>query len=196
MPNETRLSTEHEQSKIQGRCWCFRRKLQRAEKFCAVSPPDYVSDGLECLGCIMKRLSSVDLYKKFGFDARKNSVFPDKNERMASTAFAFRFLIWKKTDGHCFYCGVELDPLQFHMDHVHPRSKGGRKMEPNMVPACASCNIFKAERTIEEFRARIIQKIQFSKFQLMHLSRVKKSESVIRFFRNKKFLFWFERMGL
>jgi 5-methylcytosine-specific restriction endonuclease McrA len=50
-------------------------------------------------------------------------------------------------DGHrCQYCGGSAETL----DHVLPRSKGGRHVWENLVAACRRCNHTKADRTLDE----------------------------------------------
>ena len=50
-------------------------------------------------------------------------------------------------DGHrCQYCGNAAETL----DHVVPRSKGGRHVWENLVAACRRCNHTKADRTLDE----------------------------------------------
>lgn len=45
----------------------------------------------------------------------------------------------------CHYCGVvEGDTL----DHIIPKSKGGRRQDWNLVPACMPCNQEKADRVL------------------------------------------------
>jgi 5-methylcytosine-specific restriction endonuclease McrA len=60
--------------------------------------------------------------------------------------------VWEMTGGRCFYCGIALDPGCFDSDHVIPKSRGGRHLSRNIVPACRSCNSQKRNRTVEEFR--------------------------------------------
>lgn len=61
--------------------------------------------------------------------------------------------IFAKTDGHCGYCGVKLDPfVDWHADHMTPRRLGSGG-EDNLVPSCPSCNSRKQSKDIEEFRA-------------------------------------------
>jgi 5-methylcytosine-specific restriction endonuclease McrA len=50
-------------------------------------------------------------------------------------------------DGHrCQYCGSAAETL----DHVTPRSRGGRHVWENLVAACRRCNHTKADRTLDE----------------------------------------------
>lgn len=48
--------------------------------------------------------------------------------------------------GRCQYCGNAAETL----DHVVPRSRGGRHVWENLVAACRRCNHTKADRTLDE----------------------------------------------
>ena len=50
----------------------------------------------------------------------------------------------------CMYCGEEFSAGQLTLDHVFPRSRGGRWTWDNLVAACHVCNRKKADRTPEE----------------------------------------------
>lgn len=50
----------------------------------------------------------------------------------------------------CCYCGWEGSSAQLTIDHVMPRSRGGRTNWENVVAACAPCNRRKGDRTPEE----------------------------------------------
>lgn len=50
-------------------------------------------------------------------------------------------------DGHrCGYCAGPADTV----DHIHPRSRGGRHEWTNVVAACSRCNHRKADRLLSE----------------------------------------------
>jgi 5-methylcytosine-specific restriction endonuclease McrA len=50
-------------------------------------------------------------------------------------------------DGHrCQYCGAQAE----NIDHVVPRSRGGRHVWDNVVASCRRCNTRKEDRTLEE----------------------------------------------
>lgn len=54
-------------------------------------------------------------------------------------------------DGHaCGYCGRAGLGRDLTIDHVLPRSRGGRTAWENVVTACAPCNRDKGDRTPEE----------------------------------------------
>ncbi|GIX07202.1 MAG: HNH endonuclease [Candidatus Poribacteria bacterium] len=50
----------------------------------------------------------------------------------------------------CQYCGRQFPPSELTLDHVLPRSRGGRTAWDNVVTACRSCNHKKGDRTPEE----------------------------------------------
>lgn len=74
--------------------------------------------------------------------------------------------IWKKTSGHCHFCG---DPLDFEkrgwkdgdpkgyweIDHVIQHGKGGQNSPANYLPACTRCNRLRWHRTGEQVRELI-----------------------------------------
>lgn len=63
--------------------------------------------------------------------------------------------IFKRDGGRCQYCGVSSD---LTLDHVIPKSKGGRSTWDNLVTACRRCNSKKGDLTPEEAKMPIKQK--------------------------------------
>lgn len=61
-----------------------------------------------------------------------------------------RARIFAKTEGQCFYC---VEASAEHLDHMHPQSRGGTDADENMIGACATCNVQKNDRTVDEYRA-------------------------------------------
>ena len=59
-------------------------------------------------------------------------------------------------DGHvCVYCGERTQQLT--LDHVVPRSTGGRSTWENLVLACMPCNVRKGNRLPDEARMPLIR---------------------------------------
>ncbi len=58
--------------------------------------------------------------------------------------------IYKRDGYRCVYCGSE-SRSSFTLDHVVPKSKGGKDSWDNLVTACEKCNGEKANLTIEEW---------------------------------------------
>lgn len=60
-------------------------------------------------------------------------------------------------DGHrCQYCGRSFPVSQLSIDHVIPRSRGGRTSWANVVSACLTCNTRKGGRTPQEAQMSLI----------------------------------------
>jgi 5-methylcytosine-specific restriction endonuclease McrA len=58
------------------------------------------------------------------------------------------------TASRCWYCGVLLAKEESTLDHVIPRSAGGRTRLGNLVLACKSCNMRKGSLSLEQYRER------------------------------------------
>lgn len=58
-----------------------------------------------------------------------------------------------KTDGRCWYCGV--DGAE-DVEHQLPITRGGAFVEDNCVLSCRSCNSTKARRAPEEFKVYLL----------------------------------------
>jgi 5-methylcytosine-specific restriction endonuclease McrA len=60
-----------------------------------------------------------------------------------------RAIAARRSGMRCEYCGC---PTAAEIEHVHPRSYGGRTHMDNLVLSCPYCNKRKAQRDVEEFR--------------------------------------------
>lgn len=58
-----------------------------------------------------------------------------------------RFNIFKRDNNECQYCGTTSD---LTLDHLIPRSKGGKSSWKNLVTACKRCNAKKGDHTLEQ----------------------------------------------
>jgi 5-methylcytosine-specific restriction endonuclease McrA len=56
----------------------------------------------------------------------------------------------------CQYCGVKGGPFELTVDHIVPRSRGGRTAAENLCAACLTCNQRKGNRTPEEARMPLL----------------------------------------
>lgn len=70
-----------------------------------------------------------------------------------------RLSIWERDGGKCCYCQIELEVSgNWHIDHKHPKSRGGGNEEENLALACAKCNQKKHAKTAEEFMAQLAER--------------------------------------
>lgn len=58
--------------------------------------------------------------------------------------------IYTRDKFKCQYCGERFEYDDLTMDHVVPKSAGGRRTWTNIVAACRECNSRKADRTCDE----------------------------------------------
>ena len=56
--------------------------------------------------------------------------------------------LFQRDSHRCQYCGSESERLS--IDHVMPRSRGGKNEWDNVIAACRGCNLRKRDRTPEE----------------------------------------------
>lgn len=66
-----------------------------------------------------------------------------------SAVFSRRNL-FRRDHNQCQYCGVRPGTAELSIDHVLPRSRGGRSSWENCVLACTACNHAKRNRTPSE----------------------------------------------
>lgn len=66
-----------------------------------------------------------------------------------------RGLIYKRDRNTCQYCG---STKRLTIDHVVPKSLGGDNTWQNLVVACSSCNILKADKRLEHTGMKLAKK--------------------------------------
>lgn len=66
-----------------------------------------------------------------------------------------RIRIYNKCNHRCAYCGCDLEYKDMQVDHAQPLRCGGADEMGNMLPACRSCNHYKATLTVEKYRKYI-----------------------------------------
>jgi 5-methylcytosine-specific restriction endonuclease McrA len=67
-----------------------------------------------------------------------------------------RHRIFARDRHRCQYCGRRGTAFDLTLDHVLPKSRGGRTLAENLVTACQVCNNRKGDRTPEEARMPLI----------------------------------------
>ena len=77
--------------------------------------------------------------------------------------YKVRHRILNRDNFTCQYCGAKLKWGELHIDHIIPRSKGGKNEDSNYLAACQRCNSSKCDRSLEEFLEMAIRhKSEFS----------------------------------
>ena len=65
--------------------------------------------------------------------------------------------LFLRDDFTCQYCGRQTSSDRLSVDHVMPRSRGGRTTWENCVLACVTCNARKADRSLKETGLRLLR---------------------------------------
>ncbi len=66
--------------------------------------------------------------------------------------------IFARDKNKCQYCGHRFPTSELSLDHIIPRSMGGKATWENIVCACTECNVKKGGRTPKIARMKLIQK--------------------------------------
>lgn len=64
--------------------------------------------------------------------------------------------ILKRDNYQCQYCGAREAPMT--VDHVIPKTRGGKDEWTNLVCACVKCNNKKGDRTLKEAGMKLLKK--------------------------------------
>ncbi len=70
--------------------------------------------------------------------------------------------VYEKYNGHCAYCGCELELKDMQVDHIFSVAKAKWEKEEidlndinNLMPSCRACNYYKDTCSIETFRKNL-----------------------------------------
>jgi 5-methylcytosine-specific restriction endonuclease McrA len=66
--------------------------------------------------------------------------------------------IYARDGSKCQYCGKRFATTELSLDHVVPRSQGGRSTWDNIVCCCIKCNVKKGGRTPEQAHMHLVSK--------------------------------------
>ena len=75
-----------------------------------------------------------------------------------------REIVYNKYNGHCAYCGCEIEIKDMQVDHIVPKysnnemwhkGKIGTDEISNLNPSCRMCNYYKGMGSLEQFREKL-----------------------------------------
>jgi 5-methylcytosine-specific restriction endonuclease McrA len=66
--------------------------------------------------------------------------------------------IFARDNNRCQYCGKKFPTTELSLDHVLPKSQGGKSTWENIVCCCIRCNVKKGGRTPEQARMHLTSK--------------------------------------
>ena len=69
-----------------------------------------------------------------------------------------RLNVFYRDNFTCQYCGNHFKKKDLTLDHVYPKSKGGKTDWTNIVTACGPCNTKKADKLLENIEMKLLNK--------------------------------------
>lgn len=101
----------------------------------------------------VKIKQSNKFFQNLKIELPKTKTFKEKVKKTKTEKkVPARALVFKKTNGKCFYCNESLlIDGGWHIEHMHPISRGGSNDISNLVPSCPICNLTKNTKTAKEF---------------------------------------------
>jgi len=67
-----------------------------------------------------------------------------------------RYQALMRSAGRCVLCGATKEETTLHVDHILPRSRGGKNTIDNLQVLCATCNEAKSNRDTTDLRAGLL----------------------------------------
>lgn len=78
--------------------------------------------------------------------AKPSVIMAKKYQKNKHRVNYSRMAILYRDDMKCMYCGNYFEAKHLTLDHVTPKSHGGKKTFDNMVSSCRPCNSLKADK--------------------------------------------------
>jgi hypothetical protein len=112
-----------------------------------------------------------------------------------------RVAVYEKYDGHCAYCGKEIEYKDMQLDHMIPRQRERFKKYTeeeiecfeNYMPSCRRCNHYKRAHSLETFR-QMIEEIPNKLFRDNYIYKVGLDYGLVSAHK-QKVTFYFERLA-
>jgi len=101
-------------------------------------------------------------YSDDEFDETETSEIPieeimSKAETKIKVQAGIRWQVFKRDDWKCVACGRSAeDNIILHIDHIIPRSKGGKDEMDNYQTLCETCNIGKSNKDETDLRRKYL----------------------------------------
>ena len=139
--------------------------MLKALKLDSSFKPIEVIDALEALIlCIIGKAKAIETYEEKVNSVRQSFDLPAVivinryvKYRMGDGAPTRQNIIWRDKNA-CQYCGNDFKTSELTVDHVLPRSRGGKNTWENLVAACVPCNQKKGAKTTVEADMHPIRK--------------------------------------
>ena len=82
-------------------------------------------------------------------------VYKNNKWRKTNSVRFSRQNVWIRDEGRCQYCNIRVSIKSFTLDHVNPKSCGGKTTWDNVVTCCYQCNQKKGDKTLKQTGMRL-----------------------------------------
>jgi hypothetical protein len=96
-----------------------------------------------------------------------------------------RFEVFKRDGFQCAYCGKTPPEVTLEVDHIEPKSKGGKDGIENLITACFDCNRGKKDIPLDKIPNKLQDNIEILKAKEEQLREYRKFVKSIRARINK-----------
>lgn len=105
---------------------------------------EFEPDGYDWIHTVRLQLAVPRIIRLLGYDKlpRQDVKFNRRN-------------LYARDSSRCQYCGRKMPTQELSLDHVIPRSQGGRTTWENIVCCCIRCNVKKGGRTPEQANMKL-----------------------------------------
>lgn len=81
-------------------------------------------------------------YRKLYYEKNRETELLNEHKRRERISYSVpqRWRLSQQPEGLCYWCGVDLNTVKVHIEHVMPISLGGPANKTNEVLACSGCN--------------------------------------------------------
>ena len=138
--------------------------------------PLEIVDAVEALVlCLIGKAYAVETYKEKIRSVSESFELPAVIVLTRYVKFKFKTIsptrknIMWRDQYKCQYCEKECESKVMTLDHIVPRSRGGKNTWTNLVTACKKCNQKKGNRTPDEAGMKLIRKPERPKTTILNM---------------------------
>jgi 5-methylcytosine-specific restriction endonuclease McrA len=108
---------------------------------------EFEPDGFDWIHTVRFQIAVPRIIRLLGYDKlpRQDVKFNRRN-------------IYARDGNRCQYCGKKFPTTELSLDHVIPKSQGGKTTWENIVCCCVNCNVKKGGRTPEQAHLHLVTK--------------------------------------
>tara|TARA_Y100000593_G_scaffold63576_1_gene117497 strand:+ start:739 stop:1251 length:513 start_codon:yes stop_codon:yes gene_type:complete len=136
--------------------------------------PLEVIDAIEALVlCLVGKARSIEEHSKEIRSVQEKFKLPAVIVLTRYVKFRFTTLacnranILHRDNNQCQYCARQHEPSNLTLDHIYPKSRGGKNTWLNLVTACKKCNQRKGNKTLAESGMSLIREPYIPKVNIL-----------------------------